>query len=111
MPEELYKEKSILLKMLGDSPKLRIIDFFLDNPFFDFTKKEVIEALSMNKQTFYKYFKEIEKDGIVEVSRKIGRAKLYRLNLKHPLVAMLREFEEKLSMRMAEEGAKEMLVK
>jgi hypothetical protein len=34
MPEELYtKEKSILLKMLGDSPKLRIIDFFIDNPF------------------------------------------------------------------------------
>jgi len=110
MPEELYtREKSILLKMLGDSPKLRIIDFFLDNPFFDFTKKEVIEALGMNKQTFYKYFKEIEEEGIVEVSRKIGRAKLYKINLKHPFVAMLREFEEKLSMRMSD--AKEMIVK
>ena len=54
--EELYKEKSILLKALGENPKLRIIDFFLDNPLFDFTKKEVFEALGMNKQTFYKYF-------------------------------------------------------
>jgi len=98
MPEELYtKEKSILLKVLGENPKLRIIDFFLDNPFFDFTKKEVIEALGMNKQTFYKYFREIEKEGIVEVSRKIGRTKLYRINSKHPLVAILRELEEKLS--------------
>jgi DNA-binding transcriptional ArsR family regulator len=71
---ELYaREKSILLKTLGDSPKLRIIDFFLDNPFLDFTKKEVIEALRMSKQTFYKYFKDVEEDGIVEVSRKIGR--------------------------------------
>ena len=32
---ELYAKKeyeSILIKILGDSPKLRIIDFFLDNP-------------------------------------------------------------------------------
>lgn len=48
MPEELYtnrKYQSLLLKTLGDSSKLRIIDFFLDNPLFDFTKKKVIEAL------------------------------------------------------------------
>ena len=84
MSEELYAKKeheSILIKTLGDSPKLRIIDFFLDNPLFDFTKKEVIEALGMSKQTFYKYFPDLEKYGIVKASRKIGRAKLYKINL------------------------------
>lgn len=63
MPEELYTKEeyqSILLKTLGSSPKLRIIDFFLDNPLFDFTKKDAVEALGMSKQTFYKYFKDIE---------------------------------------------------
>ena len=95
MPEELYAKKeyeSILIKTLGDSPKLRIIDFFLDNPLFDFTKKEVIEALGMSKQTFYKYFPDLEKYGIVKVSRKTGRAKLYKINLEHPLIEMLREY-------------------
>jgi len=104
MPEELYKKKeyqSILLRTLGNSPKLRIIDFFLDNPLFDFTKKEVIEALGMSKKTFYKYFPDLERDGIVIVSRKIGRAKLYRINLKHPLVTMLREYEKRISLQMA----------
>ncbi len=111
MPEELYTKKeyqSILLRTLGESPKLRIIDFFLDNPFFDFTKKEVIEALGMSKQTFYKYFEDIEKYGIVKVSRKIGRAKLYKINLKHPLVNMLREYETKVSLQIAEEEAEKM---
>ena len=105
MPEELYRDKkheSILIKTLGDSPKLRIIDFFLDNPLFDFTKKEVIEALGMSKQTFYKYFQDLEMYGIVKVSRKIGRAKLYKLNLEHPLVEMLREYEKRISLNMAE---------
>jgi len=108
MPEELYTKReyqSILLKTLGDSPKLRIIDFFLDNPLFDFTKKEVIEALGMSKQTFYKYFSDIEQYGIVTASRRIGKAKLYKINLKHPLVTMLREYETKLSLQIAEKEA------
>ena len=113
MPEELYTKRehqSILLKTLGDSPKLRIIDFFLDNPLFDFTKKEVIEGLGMSKQTFYKYFPEIEEYNIVKVSRRIGRAKLYKINLKHPLVSVLRDYESKVSLRIAEEEAKKMRV-
>jgi len=111
MPEELYTKKeyqSILLKTLGDSPKLRIIDFFIDNPLFDFTKKEVIETLGMSKQTFYKYFKDIEEYGIVKVSRHIGKAKLYKMNPEHPLVGMLREYETKVSLQIAEQEAEKM---
>lgn len=106
MPEELYTKKeyqSILLKTLGDSPKLKIVDFFMDNPSFDFMKKEVIEALGMSKQTFYKYFSDIEEYGIVTVTRRIGRAKLYKINLKHPLIKMLRDYETKVSLQIAEQ--------
>jgi len=111
MPEELYTKKdyaSIVIKTLGNSPKLRIVDFFLDNPPFDFTKKEVIETLGMSKQTFYKYFPELEEYKIVKVSRRIGRAKLYRINLEHPLVSMLREYEKKVSLQIAEKEADKM---
>ncbi|MEA1904948.1 MAG: winged helix-turn-helix domain-containing protein [Candidatus Hadarchaeota archaeon] len=106
MPEELYTEKgyeSILLRAFGNSPKLRIIDFYLDNPLFDFTKKEVIEALGMSKQTFYKYFEDLEDLAVVKVSRKIGRAKLYKINLENPMVKLVREYETELSTQMAEQ--------
>jgi len=111
MPEELYTKReyqSILLKTLGDSPKLRIIDFFLDNPLFDFTKKEVIEALGMSKQTFYKYFADIENYGIVSISRRIGKAKLYKINLQNPLVRMLKEYETQLSLQIADQEAEKL---
>ena len=118
MPEELYTKKeyqSILLKTLGESPKLRIIDFFMDNPLFDFTKKEVIEALGMSKQTFYKYFADVEEYGIVSTSRKIGRATLYKINPKHPLVSMLKDYETKVSLQIAEQqevkGRKPLVIK
>jgi AraC-like DNA-binding protein len=109
MVEELYtRHQSLLLRTLGDSPKLRIIDFFLDNRLFDFTKKEVLEALGMSKQTFYKHFPDIETYSIVVVSRRIGRAKLYRINPENPLVKMLRECETQLSLQIAEQEKAEM---
>jgi len=50
----------------------------------------------MSKQTFYKCFPNLEKYGIVKVSRKTGRAKLYKIYLDHPLIEMLREYEKKI---------------
>ena len=56
----------------------------------------------MSKQTFYKFFPDLEKLGVVIVSRKISRAKLYKLNLEHPLVRMLKEYEKEISLQLAE---------
>jgi len=86
-------EESILIIALGNSPKLRIIDFFLDNKLFDFTKKEMIEELGMSKTTFYKYWDEIERFGMVKITRKIGKAKLYKLNEKSEIIIKLRVLE------------------
>jgi DNA-binding transcriptional ArsR family regulator len=110
MLEELYTKKvyesTIIIRTLGDSPKLRIVEFFLDNPMFDSTKKEVIEELGMSKQTFYKHFPDLEEYEIIKVPRRIGRAELYKINLKHLPVTMLRAYEKKISLQIAEKELK-----
>jgi len=111
MPEELYTKKecqSLLLKFLGSSTKLRILDYLLDYKINDFTKKEIIEALGMNKLTFYKHFKDLEALGLVATTRKIGRATLYKVNLNNPMVKMLIEYETKLSLQIAEKEEEKM---
>jgi len=96
------EEDSLLIRALGNSPKLRILDYLLDYKLNDFTKKEIVEALGMSKLTFYKYFKDLEELGLVMASRKIGRATLYKVNLNNPMVKMLIEYETKLSLQIAE---------
>ena len=93
---------SLLLKFLGRTPETRLIDFFLDNPLFDFTKNEIMEALGMTKRTLYKTLPRLEEMGFVKVSRKIGRAKLYKINLENTAVVKLRELERELSLLEAE---------
>ncbi|MEM2167938.1 MAG: winged helix-turn-helix domain-containing protein [Candidatus Bathyarchaeia archaeon] len=94
--------ESLLIKALGNSPKLRILDYLLDFKLNDFTKKEIVEALGMSKLTFYKYFKDLEELGLVVASRKIGRATLYKVNLENPIIKMLIEYERQLSLQIAE---------
>ena len=97
---------SLLVRALGYSPKLRIIDIFLSSPYFDFSKEELVRELGMSKQTLYKNFKDLEDLGIVSETRKIGRAILYRINVKNPFVKMLNEQVNELSLEIAEKETK-----
>ena len=96
----MNEEKSLLVKFLGSSPEMRIVDFFLDNKLFDFSKKEIIEETGMSKATFYQHWDRFESFGIVKVTRKFGKAKLYQLNSDNPLVKELLSLEKQL-VRMA----------
>ena len=97
-----HGDDSLLIRALGSSPKLRILDYLLDYKLNDFSKKEIVGALGMSKLTFYKYFKDLEELGLVAPSRKFGRATLYKINLANPMVKMLIEYETKLSFQIAE---------
>ncbi len=105
--EVRYKDMgdTILLKVFGYSPKLRILDIFLTCPYFDFAKEELVEELGMSKQTLYKNFKDLEELGVVKPTRKIGRATLYRINREHPLVKKLDEMINEISLQIAEKEA------
>lgn len=108
MREEVrYKEtgNSLLIKAFGYSPKLRMIDIFLTNPYFDFSREELARELGMNKQTIYKNFKDLEELGVVKFSRKIGRATMYRVNREHPLVKRLDEIITEISLQIADQEA------
>jgi DNA-binding transcriptional ArsR family regulator len=104
---EMFEEgcDSLLIRALGNSPKLRILDYLLDYKLNDFTKKEIVEALGMSKLTLYKYFKDLEGLGLDTATRKIGRATLYKVNLENPMVKMIIEYETKLSLKIAEKEA------
>jgi len=88
-------EKSLLIQYLGDTPQLRIIDFFLENR-SDYSKKEIIENIGISKTTFYKVWDELMKFDIVKETRRYGKAQLYTLNEKSPLIKKLMSLDAEL---------------
>ena len=95
MPEDLYSKEheSILLQLFGRTATLRLIDFFLDNPQNDYTRIEIMEALGMAKPTIREKLPDLERFGILKMTRKIGKAKLYQLDPENSIVRCLRKIE------------------
>lgn len=95
-----YKQnETLLLKYLGPTPVLRILDYFLDNPLSDFSKNEIVKNLEMGRVTFFKYWGELEKSGAVKVTRKIGRATLYKIDRENEIVKYLIKLDMSLARR------------
>lgn len=89
-------EKSLLIQYLGDTPKLRIIDFFLENR-SDYSKKEIIENVGISKTTFYKVWDELVQFNILRPTRKYGMAQLYALNEGSPVIKKFMALDAELA--------------
>lgn len=100
-------EDSVILEALGRSPKTRIIDFFLENRMFDFSKKEIVEEVGMSKSTLYKYWDDIKNLGLVKQTRQFGKAKLYTLNEESSVAQKLLDLEMVLMEKAAHEAENE----
>ena len=92
----MEKQKSLLIKFLGENPIFRIIDFLIDNKGTDLTKKEIIEGSGISRASLFNCWKQLEEQEIVLVTRQFGKTKLYTLNSKNPIVRKLLELESVL---------------
>lgn len=79
----------MLLKRLGDTPTLRIIDFFIDNLLFDYSREEILKNVSISRKTLFKIWRDLEDSEIIVMTRKVGKAKMYRLNRENEVVKKL----------------------
>jgi len=80
------EEKSIFLQVFGDSPKLRIVDFLVVHSDFDYAMKEIATKSGVGYSTLRLFWDDLIKNNIVELTRELGKAKLYRLNRNNPAV-------------------------
>ena len=90
------QEKSLLLNLTGDMPLFKVIDFLLDNKGMDFSKKDIAKGAEISRASLFNYWSELERHGIVKVTRSFGKTKLYTLNSKNPVTQKIIELEKTL---------------
>ena len=101
------EDKSLLLQYMGDTPQLRIIDFFLDNKESDYSKKEIIEYTGISKTTFYKVWDEIVQFEYLKTTRKYGKAQLYAINEDSVLIQKFKALDNELGKQAMEKALEE----
>jgi len=87
-------EETLFLKTFGiKSPALRIIDFLMDNKAYDYSKTDIAKGAGISRTTLSSAWENLEKPGLVIETREVGRAKMYKLDLKHPVVKKFIELD------------------
>ena len=79
---------SIFLEQLGDSPRMRTLQYFIEGRDFDYTLTDLLHA-GVSWGTLNIIIPQLLKLGMIVKTRKIGRATLYKINLQHPTIQQL----------------------
>jgi len=97
------EEKTSFRMVFGDSPIVKVIDFFLDNREFDYSLTDIAKNADIGWSTLHQFWADLVKLGIVTKTRRIGRAELYKLNLNSPLVKKLIDLDTSISKKLVME--------
>ncbi len=82
----MNEKKSIFLEIFGESPILKVLDFLVVNEDFDYSMTDIAHLSGVGYSTLKVFWKRLENGKIVENTRTVGKAKMYKLNLKNPIV-------------------------
>ena len=94
------------LEQLFHSAAARIVDFFVLNEEFDYSESDVAKKTNLSYKTVSREIPQLEKTGIVRVTRKSGRTDMYKLNRDAKAVRGLQLFVSDILDKRFEEFAK-----
>ena len=89
--------KSIFLRQFGDTPQLRVIDFLIDNHFFDFPLTEIARESNVSYNSLKSFIDDFLKTQVIVKTRKIGKSDYYKLNIENLFVKNLIKLDWSLS--------------
>lgn len=88
---------SYFLQYLGNTPKIKIIDFLMENFALDFSLPQIAEGSQVAYTTLIDILPQLIKQEILISTRKIGKSQLYKINLGSVIVKAFFAIDMKLS--------------
>lgn len=90
------EELPIFVRTFGSSPTIRILNFMLTSRELDFSMSDVARNSDVSWSTLNRVWGSLLKFELIKYTRKIGKAKLFKLNLENPVVKDLVKIYDKL---------------
>lgn len=85
----------VLIEVLGDAVNLRVLSFFIENPFDRFTVSEIARFSGVSRNSVYKYLGGYLESGYLLESNGGSRVQ-YRLNRSNRIVQLIDRFVDEV---------------
>lgn len=87
----MKEAESGIIALYGDSPRMRVLEYFMVFPKNEFTIGEIVEAVSMSRTTAFKEIAKLLYNKMIVQAGKIGKSPTYKIHLKNPLVKVMQK--------------------
>ncbi|MEA3255372.1 MAG: hypothetical protein U9Q22_06010 [Candidatus Altiarchaeota archaeon] len=96
-------EKSLFLRVFGDYPQIKVLDFLMENDIFDYSKTQIAKLSGVSFNTLETLWDNLLGESIIRETRRVGNSRMYQLNKENPIVKMLLEIDKKLMLESIKE--------
>ncbi len=86
------EEKSVFLEREGYNPKNKVLDFLIISQEYDYSLRDIAKYSRISYPCIKQLKKELVKDKWIVQTRKVGKAQMYKLNLKSKKVQKFIDF-------------------
>lgn len=84
--------QGILEHLFSGTAAAKLLDFFVTYKDFDYSETDIAELADVSPKTVTKELAKLESLGLVKHTRKVGRAKMYKLDVYSPAAKALQQF-------------------
>ena len=88
------EEKSSFVEYFGDYPLIRVLDFLILGKDMDYSMTEICKNSEVGWTAFSEIWPKLIEKEVIVFQRKIGNAKLYKINIKNQWAKELIKMEE-----------------
>ena len=78
--------ETLFRKALGDTPKIRVLEFFIEGRELDYSISDIAEGAEIGRTTLFRIWDDLIKTKVIVPTRQIGNAKLFKLNITNPFI-------------------------
>lgn len=104
-------EKTLFVRFLGDSPKIRVLDMLITGRELDYSISDISEQAGIGRSTFYRLLEELLKNKIILPTKKYGNMQLYKLNIDNEFVIALIQLYDYIANVASEREIKKQKIK
>ena len=100
------EDKTAFIEVFGSSPLIKVLDFLMTYREFDYSLSDITKESGVGWNTLHSFFFKLVEKGIVKETRRVGRAKLYKLNTNSLIVKKLIEINNLVTSKAVDEELK-----
>jgi len=104
-------EKTLFVRFLGDSPRIRVLDMLITGRELDYSISDIASQAGIGRATFYRMLDELVKSRVIVATRRMGNMQLYRINTENKSVRDLVRLYDRIAKASSEKEVRRQLVK